>query len=108
VFRDTVEPFRYLTVSGNELLLFAADAANIPYIFPRVTLAALECNHDAELLAERCETWQMRAEKKCVDIARPRFPRPARSAAAVSARWTFLKKRSGVQMKRKGEISCDK
>ncbi len=71
VFHDAVEPFGYFIASpGGDRLLFATDTANIPYTFPRVTLAAIECNHDAELLADSKETWRIRAEKNHMDIAR--------------------------------------
>lgn len=51
-FHDASEPMGFLIRGADgEKLVFATDTVNLGYQFPGVTLAAVECNYDEEILA---------------------------------------------------------
>lgn len=52
-FHDAAEPLGYLIRSrtDGEKLMFATDTVNLGYEFPRLSLVALECNYDEDILA---------------------------------------------------------
>lgn len=52
-FHDAAEPVGYLVRSrvDGEKLMFATDTVNLGYEFPGLSLVALECNYDEDILA---------------------------------------------------------
>ena len=54
VFHDAANPLGFLIKHGNEKLMFATDTFNVPYVFPKVDIIAIECNYISDIL-ERSE-----------------------------------------------------
>ena len=51
IFHDAVMPLGFFIKHGNDKLVFATDTFNIPYIFPKANIIAVECNYLSELLS---------------------------------------------------------
>lgn len=47
---DAAQPFGYYISDGQDNLLFATDTYWIPYTFGNITIMAIECNYQSELL----------------------------------------------------------
>ena len=52
---DAAEPLGFLIAHGDERLLFITDTEYVAQRFAGVTLAAVECNHNAEKLSENIQ-----------------------------------------------------
>lgn len=53
---DAAEPLGFLLASGGEKLLFATDTAYLKYRFNGLSIIALECNHQLEILRQNVES----------------------------------------------------
>lgn len=51
VFHDAVNPLGFLIKHGDEKLVFATDTFNVPYVFPKADIIAVECNYIGDILA---------------------------------------------------------
>lgn len=50
VFHDAAMPLGYFIRHGHDRLVFATDAFNIPYKFPKANIIAVECNYISSIL----------------------------------------------------------
>lgn len=53
---DAAEPLGFLLASGNEKLLFATDTAYLKYKFKGLSIIAVECNHQLDILNRNVES----------------------------------------------------
>ena len=68
VFHDAAEPLGFLLRDKSDILLFATDTCAIPVLVDGVTIAAIECNHSADLFAPDAADWEKRARRSHMSI----------------------------------------
>lgn len=68
VFHDAAEPLGFLLRDKSDILLFATDTCAIPVLVDGVTIAAVECNHSADLFATDAADWEKRARRSHMSI----------------------------------------